>query len=322
MPRLCTLFLLVLATLSFGSTAGALEKYPSRLIKIIVGFPPGSSADILGRVYAQKLSEMFGQPVIVENRPGASSNMATEMAVRAVPDGYTVSIGSTANTISTNTLDLNFDFARDLSPIIAFASAPTVLMVSAKLGVSNVKDFINYAKGHPGKVAFGSSGTWSGPHMAGELFSMVTGANLTFIPYQATPQAVNDMLGGQIPAAFVTSPPAAGFVNDDRVKVLAVTADKRSSLIPNVPTMHEEGVDGADTSIWYGFFAPKDTPLAVRKIFADAVMKINEMPDVQQVLKNNGTEPMAISLDALSSYVVEDTNRWKRVVDVVKARTK
>jgi tripartite-type tricarboxylate transporter receptor subunit TctC len=322
MRWLRTLFLLALATLPLDSKAGAQEKYPSRMVKIIVGFPPGSSADILGRVYAQKLSEIFGQPFIVENRPGASSNMATEMVTRATPDGYTVSIGSTANTISTNTLDLKFDFAKDLSPIIGFASAPTVLMVSAKLGVSNVKDFVKYAKEHPGKVAFGSSGTWSGPHMAGELFSMVTGANLNFIPYQATPNAVNDMLGGQIPAAFVTSPPAAGFVNDDRVKVLAVTADKRSSLIPDVPTMQEQGVNGVDTSIWYGFFAPKNTPLAVRKIFADAVMKINEMPDVQEVLKNNGTEPMAISLDALSRYVDEDTSRWKSVVDAVKARTR
>jgi tripartite-type tricarboxylate transporter receptor subunit TctC len=298
------------------------EAFPSRLVKIVVGFPPGSSADILGRVYAQKLGEALHQTVIVENRSGAASNIAAEYVVRSTPDGYTIVIGSTANTISTNTLPLKFDFAKDLSPIIAFANGPVVLMVSSKLGINNVKDFIAYAKERPGKVIFGSSGTYSGPHMAGELFSQVTGANLSFVPYQGVPNAISDMLGGQIPSVFATSPTAASFVKDDRVKLLAVMADQRSSLIPDVPTMREEGVEGADTSIWYGFFAPPGTPLAIRKKLAETVLKINELPDVQEALARNGTRPMAISLDDLNKFVVQDTARWKAVAQSVKERLK
>jgi tripartite-type tricarboxylate transporter receptor subunit TctC len=313
----------VVAILALANTpARADESYPSRIVKIIVGFPAGSSADILGRVYAQRLGEVFKQTFIVENRAGASSNIAAEYAVRSAPDGYTIVIGSTANTISTNTLSLKFDFAKDLSPIIAFANGPVVLMVSSTLGINSVKDFVTYAKARPGKVMFGSSGTYSGPHMAGELFSQVTGADLSFVPYQGVPAAISDMLGGQIPSVFATSPTAASFVADDRVKLLAVMADKRSDLIPDVPTMREAGIEGADTSIWYGFFAPAGTPLEIRTKLADAIAKINELPDVQEALARNGARPMAVRLDDLGKYVIEDTARWKAVAQSVKEKQK
>jgi tripartite-type tricarboxylate transporter receptor subunit TctC len=311
----------IAATAMFISAGAAAEEtFPSRVVKIYVGFPAGSSADILGRVYAQKLSQHFGKQFIIENRAGASSNIAAELVTKANPDGYTIVIGSVANTISANTLTVGYDFGRDLDPIATFANAPVVLMVSATLGISNVKDFVAYAKEHSGKVSFGSSGTWSGPHLAGELFSQATGANLSFVPYQGVPQSITDLLGGQIPVVFATAPTAASFFGDDRVKLLAVTSDKRSDLIPNVPTMQEEGLKGVDTSIWYGFFAPKGTPLAIRKILADAILQINDMPDVKEILEKNGAEPYSISLDSLGAFVENDLRKWKTVTDRVKAK--
>ncbi len=309
-----------LVFLTFG--AWAQEAFPARMVRVIVGFPAGSSADILGRVYAQQLSEHFGQQFVVENKPGASSNIAAEFVARSPPDGYTIVIGSTANTISTHALSLRYSFTEDLAPIVAFADAPIVLMVRPDLGVSNVKDFVKYAKARPGEVVFGSSGTWSGPHMAGEQFSLATGANLSFVPYQGVPAAISDLLGGRIPAVFATAPTAAGFVNDASVKLLAVTSKGRSSLIPGVPTMQEEGLDGVDTSIWYAFFAPKGTPLAIRKTLADAILKISQLPVVKEALAKNGAEPFSLALDELGIYVAKDVQKWKSVTASVKATIK
>ncbi len=300
--------------------AGAQETYPSRLVRLVVGFPPGSSADILGRIYAQKLTEHFGQQFIVENRPGAAGNLAAEWTTRTPPDGYTIVIGSTANTISAHALKLQYSFASDLSPIATFADGPVILMVSSGLGVSSVKEFVAYAKARPGKVAFGSSGLWSAPHMAGEQFSLATGADLSFIPYQGVPAAIADLLGGQIPSVFATAPTAAGYTNDSRVKLLAVTSKERSSLIPNLPTMQEEGLAEVDTSIWYGFFAPKGTPLPVRRRLAEAIVKITELPEVKGALTKNGVEPLSITLDALEKHVVTDLQKWKSVTERVKAK--
>jgi tripartite-type tricarboxylate transporter receptor subunit TctC len=312
----------IAAFVHLAAAAQAQEAYPSRMIKMVVGFPAGSSADILGRVYAQHLGEQFGQQFVVENKPGASSNIAAEFVARSAPDGYTIVIGSTANTISTHALSLRYSFADDLSPIAAFADAPIVLMVSASLGVSNVKDFVAYAKARPGTVVFGSSGTWSGPHMAGEQFSLATGANLAFVPYQGVPGAIVDLLGGRIPAVFATAPTAAAHADDPNIKLLAVTSKVRSNLIPNVPTMREEGLDDVDTSIWYAFFAPKDTPVAIRKKLADAIVQINQIPAVKEALTKNGAEPLSITLDALESHVTKDIQRWKAVTENVKMRMK
>ena len=313
-------FLVAVVGICLNSPTVATENYPSRMVRIIVGFPPGSSADILGRVYAQHLGEHFGQTFVVENKPGAASNIATEFVVRSKPDGYTIGIGSTANTISANALKLQFNFGEDLAPIAAFADGPIILMVASNLGISNVKEFIKYAKERPGKVAFGSSGTWSAPHMAGEQFSLATGVDLSFVPYQGVPAAISDLLGGQIPAVFATAPTAAGYVNDARVKLLAVTSKERTSLIPSVPTMMEEGVEAVDTSIWYGFFAPEATPLSVRKTLAKAIEKINQLPSVKQALTRNGADPVFIPLDALQSHVKTDLARWRSVTDRVKAK--
>jgi len=312
----------IAASAMFAPAANAQDKYPSRVVKIIVGFPPGSSADILGRIYAQQFTEYFNQQFIVENKPGAASNIATDAVSRSTPDGYTIVIGSTANTISMNALELSYDFAKDLSPIAAFASGPIILMVNSKLGVSNVKDFVKYAKDNSGKVTFGSSGTWSGPHMAGEQFNAATGADLQFIPFQGVPAAITALLGGQIQSVFATAPTAAGFAKDDRVKLLAVASDTRSSLLPEVRTLREEGLEGADTSIWYGFFAPKGTPLEIRQKLAEAIGKITQRPDVKAALQRVGCEPLSIQLDALGSYVVKDIENWKGVTEQVKAKMK
>ena len=295
------------------------QSYPVRPVKIIVGFPAGSSADILGRVYAQKLSERLKQQFIVENRPGASGNLAADIVARSEPDGYTIVVGSVANTISMSILqDLKFSFTDDLAPIAAVADAPNVLTVTPSLGVSSVADLIKLAGKKPGEILYGSPGAGSAPHLAGELFNLMASVKLTHIPYQGVPASLTDLLGGRISVVYGTAPTVAGYVKDGRVKLLAVTSVKRTALLPDVPTLDESGLKGFDTSIWYGFFAPKNTPLEVRKTIAGALMASNEEPDVRKVLSANGADPMKITIDDLSAFVRADAMKWKGVVEAAR----
>lgn len=315
--------LMAFAATTFGialapDTATA-QSYPARPVKIVVGFPAGSSADILGRVYAQKLSERLKQQFIVENRPGASGNLAADAVARSEPDGYTLVVGSVANTISISILqDLKFSFIEDLAPIAAVADAPNVLTVGPSLGVSSVSELIKLASTKPGEILYGSPGAGSAPHLAGELFNLMAGVKLTHIPYQGVPASLTDLLGGRISVVYGTAPTVAGYVKDGRVKLLAVTSAKRTELLPDVPTLDESGLKGFDTSIWYGFFAPKNTPVSIRKTPADTLMAANDEPDVRRVLSANGADPMKITLHELSSFVRTDALKWKGVVDAAR----
>ena len=310
---------LLFATLACHTAECAAQTYPTRPVKIMVGFNPGSSADILGRVYAQQLSARLGQQFIVENRAGASGNLAPQLVSRAEPDGYTLVMGSVANTISVSLLkDLKYNFAEDLAPIAAVADAPNVLAVSPSLGVSNVAEFIKMLKAKPGEVLYGSPGVGSAPHLAGELFNMMAGVKLMHIPYQGVPSSITDLLGGRISVVFGTAPAVAGYADDGRIKLLAVTSAKRSSLFANVPTMDESGLKGFDTSIWYGFFAPKNTPLGIRKQIADALILANEATEVRNALHASGSDPLTMTLDDFSAFVRADVEKWKHVVDAAQ----
>jgi tripartite-type tricarboxylate transporter receptor subunit TctC len=319
MPRKALTLAALLAALTLGASDGNAQSYPTRQGRIVVGFPAGSSADILGRIYAQQLSDLLKQQFIVENRPGASGNLAAEQVARAEPDGYTLVVASVANTISANVLsNLKYSMTDDLAPVAAMASAPNVLAVSPSLGASNVSGFIKLAKEKPGEIQYGSPGVGSAPHLAGELFNMMAGTKLMHIPYQGVPQSLTDLLGGRIPAVFGTAPTLAGYAKDGRVTLLAVTSAKRTALLPDVPTLDEAGLKGFDTAIWYGIFAPKGTPLAVRQILADALVKANASPEVGKALFANGADPLSITLDDLGAFVRADLAKWKAVVEAAQ----
>lgn len=309
------------ALVTAGSSAGGLAQsdYPAKVVRIVVGFPAGSSVDILSRVYAQKLGERFGRQFIVESRPGASGNVAAEAVSRADADGYTLFVGTVSNTIGASLLkNLSFSFADDFAGIALFASAPNVLVVNPSLGVSSVADLVGLAKKKPGEVFYASSGNGSAPHMAGELFNLMTGAKLSHVPYKAIPPALVDLVAGRVATVFGTAPTVAPFVKDGRLKALAVSTAKRSALMPDVPTMQEAGLAGFDTAIWYGLVAPKATPPAILKRLAEAVAAINELPEVRTHLSNNGADPLLLTLGDFDTFIREEVKRWKEVVAFAK----
>jgi tripartite-type tricarboxylate transporter receptor subunit TctC len=319
MKALVTALCAALVTAGSSAVGLAQSDYPAKVVRIVVGFPAGSSVDILSRVYAQKLGERFGRQFIVESRPGASGNVAAEAVSRADADGYTLFVGTVSNTIGASLLkNLSFSFADDFAGIALFASAPNVLVVNPSLGVSSVADLVGLAKKTPGEVFYASSGNGSAPHMAGELFNLMTGAKLSHVPYKAIPPALVDLVAGRVATVFGTAPTVAPFVKDGRLKALAVSTAKRSALMPDVPTMQEAGLAGFDTAIWYGLVAPKATPPAILKRLAEAVAAINELPEVRTHLSNNGADPLLLTLGDFDTFIREEVKRWKEVVAFAK----
>jgi tripartite-type tricarboxylate transporter receptor subunit TctC len=315
MKRIAALLFLALAC-GAPTQSFAQAPYPNRVVKIVVGFPAGTSTDIVARIYAQKLSEKLGQQFIVETRTGASSNLAAEGVARSEPDGYTLFLGTVANTISASAFkNLKFDLTKDFEPIAVVANAPNILVVNAAAGVSSIQDLITLAKAKPGEINYGSAGTGTAPHLSGELFNMLTGAKLTHVPYRGNNQGLIDMVSGRITAIFAPAPTVAGFLKDDRVKALAVTSANRSSLAPDLPTLAELGLSGFDTSIWYGFMAPKGTPAAVLQAIADVVLAANSDADVNAQLKASFAEPLSMKRDEFATFLKADIEKWKKVVE-------
>jgi tripartite-type tricarboxylate transporter receptor subunit TctC len=313
---------LAVGAIAMGMSAGdghAQADYPNKVVRIVVGFPAGSSVDILSRVYAQKLSERFGRQFIVESRPGAAGNVAAEAVSRAEADGYTLFVATVSNTIGASLLkNLKFSFADDFAGIALFASAPNVLVVNPSLGVSSVQELVALAKKRPGEVFYASSGNGSAPHMAGELFNLMTGAKLAHVPYKAIPPALVDLVAGRVSTVFATAPTVASFVKDGRLKALAVSTAKRSALMPDIPTMQEAGLAGFNTAIWYGFVAPKKTPPAILKQLADAVAAISLLPEVRTQLANNGADPLSLTLGDFDAFIGDEVKKWKEVVSYAK----
>ena len=313
--RIACLAAATLALALPGSPGGhAQSAYPNRAVKILVGFVPGSSADILARIYAQKLADRFGQQFVVDNRAGAGGSLAAEAAVHADPDGYTLFMSTNANTFGQSAFrNVKFNFGDDLDAVALVASAPVVLVVSPALGIASVNALLARARG--GGVFYGSAGNGSGTHLAGELFNYLTGAKLVHVPYRGIPPALVDLLGGRLAAVFATAPTVAGYMADGRLTALAVSTAARSRLAPEVPTMAEAGVAGYETALWYGVVAPKGTARDIRAAVADVLIAANALPDVQSQLAANGAEPLGLRLDAFAAFIRDDIRRMKVVVD-------
>ena len=313
MLRLKSLLFLLLSFVL--APAAFAQNYPTRPIHLIVGFGAGSSSDVTGRLIAQKLGELLGQSVVVENRPGASSMIAAEVVARSKKDGYTLLLATIANTINTTLIpDKGLNFEKDLAPVGLVAAIPEILVVNPQLEVNSLKDLIALAKEKPDTLFYGASGLGSGPHMASELFKKEAGIKMTGVLYPGSAQTVTDLIAGRIQVMFAPVTTVVGLMKDGRVKALASTEAKRAGVAPQLPTIAEAAIPGFNTGIWYGLLAPAGTPQPVIDKLNAA---INEALKDQTLLSNfskQGLDPLGGTPAEFASYIKTETERWASVV--------
>jgi tripartite-type tricarboxylate transporter receptor subunit TctC len=316
--RLC---LLALGLLPMAGTALA-QPYPTRAVKLVVGFAPGGAADQVSRAYQDSLSKELGQPVVVENRAGAGSSIAAEYVARSAPDGYTLLIASPSSILVNPIISPKpgFDPKRDLLPVTKVSTSPLVVAVHAGVGVATLRELIAYAKKNPGKLNYGSSGNGSAPHLAGVLFTRLAGVDMVHVPFKGGAPSVQALLAGDIQLSFATPPSVLSHVKsaqnpDGRLLALAVTSRERTALMPGVPGMAEAGLPEYEISFWYGFFFPAGTPPEAVKRMFDATIAAAGNPAVGKALERGGTETAASkSPEEFGAFIAEDAKLWTRVV--------
>jgi len=290
------------------------QSYPARPVRILVGFVAGGNFDIVARLIGQWLSEQFHQPVIVENRPGAGSNLAAEAAVRAPADGYTLLLGGAANAINATLYEsLGFNFIRDLAPVVGVSRFPNVMTVNASFPARTVPEFIAYVKANPGKVNQGSSGNGTTQHLAGALFKTMTGVDFLHVPYRGAPQAITDLLNGQIQVLFEALPASIQHIKSGKLRALAVTTAARSEALPEVPAV-AEFVPGYEASGWNGVFAPKSTSVEIMGKLDSAINAGLADPKLKARLAELGAMPLGGSSADLGKLIAEETEKWRKVI--------
>jgi tripartite-type tricarboxylate transporter receptor subunit TctC len=290
------------------------QTYPSRPVRLIVGFAAGGGSDILARLTGQALSERFGQPFVVENRTGAGSNIASEIVVNAPADGYTLLLATTANAVNATLYDkLNFNFIRDIAPVVGLLRVPNVMLVNPSVPAKTVPEFIAYAKANPTKVNMGSGGNGGPVHMAGELFKMMASVNLVHVPYRGEALALTDLLAGQVQVVFASMPSSIGYIRDGTLRPLAVTTATRSETLPDVPAM-ADFVPGYEMSTWYGIGAPKNTPIEVIDKLNIGINAVLADPSFKARLASLSGTVLGGSPSALGKLIAEETEKWAKVV--------
>ncbi|HEY6704243.1 MAG TPA: tripartite tricarboxylate transporter substrate binding protein [Xanthobacteraceae bacterium] len=290
------------------------QTYPTRPVRIIIGFGPGASGDIAARVLAQALTRLLGQQFVVENRSGAGSNIATNFVAHAPNDGYTLLQGTVANTINAViTPNLGFDFAKDFAPISLFATLPNILVVHPSLGVRTLEEFIKLARAKPGELSYGSAGVGGTSHFTGELFNVMAGTKLVHVPYPGTAQAATDLLGGRVQVMFSPISTVLQFVADGKLVALASTALHRASAAPELPTMSEGGLTGFDTSGWFGLLAPAGTDRDIIERVAAASNEAAKSPDVAATMARQGFDMAGGSPEEFAAFIRDDLAKWERV---------
>ena len=300
--------------LSATSGVARAETYPSRPVRIIVGFGAGGNFDLVARVIAERMAEHLGQPVIVENRPGASSNIAAEAAIRAPADGYTLFLAGAVNAINATLYDkLAFNFASDVAPIAGAVQFPNVMTVSASFPAKSVPEFIAYAKAHRDKINQGSSGSGTTQHLAGELFKSAAGVRFVHVPYRGAAQAVTDMLGGQVQVLFEALPASIQHIKSGQLRALAVTTSGRSDALPETPPM-AEFLPGYEASGWSGFCAPKNTPAPIIEKLNAAINDSLIDSRVKARFAELGAMTIGGSPNDFGKLVVRETEKWSQVI--------
>jgi tripartite-type tricarboxylate transporter receptor subunit TctC len=305
------------ALLPVCSRPAAAQGYPKRPVKWVVGFPPGGSTDIVARIMAPWLTDRLGQQVIVENKPGAGTNLAAQSVVNAPPDGHTLLFVTPVNAINaTLYARLPFNFIRDIAPVAGIVTVPFVLQVTPSLPVNNVAELIAYAKANPGKVSMCSAGVGSVPHMAGELFKLTTGVDLLHVPYRGSAPALTDLIAGHVQVMFDAMPASLPLIRSGALRALAVTTSARSPALPDLATVAET-VPGYETSSWYGLGAPKDTPHDIIGRLSHEVAAGLENQSVRGRLVEANAAPMRLTAGEFGTHIEAETAKWAKVVEAV-----
>ena len=302
------------------ATTAVAQSYPTRAVRVLVGFPPGGGTDIMARFLAPKLAEYLGQPFVVENRPGATTNIASDMVAKAAPDGHTLLFTTSALAINMSLYkNLTFDALRDFAPVSVFADSPNLLVAHNSAGAS-VQELLAKARAKPDSMNYSSAGSGTSQHLAGELFKARTGVKIQHIPYKGTAASLTAVIAGEVQFSFANVPAILGHVRSGRIHALAVLADKRSNLMPDVPTMKEAGVDGVVVPVWYALLAPAATPREIVKLLGDATARAARAPDLNQKLIEQGAEPVGNTPEEFSKLLREEVTRWAEVVRVSGAK--
>jgi tripartite-type tricarboxylate transporter receptor subunit TctC len=298
--------------LSAVSRAACAQDYPIRPVRIVVGFPAGSGPDVVARLLGQKLSERFGQEFVVENRPGAGSNIATETVVRAPADGYTLLFAAASNAINATLYgNLTFDFVRDIAPVASVVSTPFVLVSNPAVPAQTIPEFIAYAKANPGKVNMASPGNGTAPHLCGELFKLMTGVDIVHVPYRAN--YMPDLLGGQVQIAFSTATQIVEYLSVGKLHALGVTSATRLKALPDVPAIGES-VPGYEGVGWFGVGAPKDIQQGIVEKLNSEINNAVADPGTQSRLVALGVLPMSMTAAAFGNFIAAETEKWGKVI--------
>jgi tripartite-type tricarboxylate transporter receptor subunit TctC len=310
-------FVLTFIAVAFASVAtGAVAAYPDRPVRIVVPFTAGGSADVFARAVGQKMSEAWGQQIVVDNRAGSGGVIGTEIAATAPRDGYTLMLGNTANIAINAALykKLPVDTVRDLAPITLVATAPYVMVAPVSLGVANAREFIALAKTKPGQLNYASLGSGSASHLTAELLQAMAGIKLTHVPYKTLGTLLPDLISGQVQVYFIGLVSAQTQIKGGRLRAIGITGPKRSASMPEVPTVAESGVPGYDVVAWYGFFAPAGTPREIVMRVNAEVKRILGVPEMRERLSGEGAEVAASTPEEFAAYIKTEMVKWSRVV--------
>ena len=311
---------LVAVALVCAAPATLAQAYPTKPIRLIVGFTPSGGVDINARLLGPKLTEYLGQQVIIENRPGAGTNIANEYVAKSAPDGYTLLVNTAALAINLSLYKKVAYEARDFAPVSILSMSPNILVVHTSVPVKSVKEFIALAKSRPGQLNYSSSGSGTTQHLSGELFNLRTGVKMVHVPYRGTAPSLTALISGEVGLSFANIPAISAHVKAGRLRPLANLGPKRSDQLPEVPTMKEAGVPGVEVVVWYGVFAPAATPRDVVAKLADTIARAARAPDMKQRLEDLGAEPVGNTPEEFSKLFREEVTRWAEVVKVSGAR--
>jgi tripartite-type tricarboxylate transporter receptor subunit TctC len=297
------------------------QSYPTKPVRLVVGFTPGGGVDINARLLAPELTKQFGQQFIVDNRPGAGTNIANEHVAKALPDGYTLLMNTAALAINMSLYKkVNFDALKDFAAISVFSQSPNILTIHPSLPVKTVKDLIALAKSKPGAMNYSSAGSGTTQHLTGELFKLRTGTNVVHVPYKGSAPSLTALLGGEVEMTFANIPAISSHVKAKRLRALANAGTKRADQMPDVPTLKESGISGVEVVVWYGVLAPAATPREIVATLAASIAKVAHSPEMRRRLLDQGAEPVGNSPEQFGKLMREEVTRWSEVVKVSGAK--
>ena len=301
-----------LLAVSINATA---QSYPATSVRIVVPFPPGGGNDSMGRILAQKLTESFGKQFVIDNRGGANGMIGSELVSKAPKDGYTLLVNG-ANFVTSPSLYAKplYDPVAHFDPISLLAFAPNVLVVHPSVPAKNLKELIALAKAKPGNIGFAGSGSGSTPHLAGELFKTMTGADMIHVPYRGTGPAITGLVSGEVTTMFMPSLTAVSLINSGRVRGIAVTSRERLSALPKLPTVSEAGLKGYESSQWYGFLAPAGTPPDILDVLSSHTMKIMQTPEMKERMAKSGSVAVGSTREAFAKHLASEFQKWAKVI--------